>query len=170
MSFKRPSVSKKELQERLEQSNVLIPRITAAIECAQRAHKNQKRDNGNPYLEEHIYPIAFAVVDRYKNDPDLENILILGILHDVLEDDPNASPTDIEQRFGQEMLAHLLLLTKKPEENIGALSEAEKMSINARILQKLENAPRSVQIVKLEDRLNNFSCIEKVDTEKSFLW
>ncbi len=64
------------------------------------------------------------------------------------------------------MATNVSLLTKKPEENVAEIPENKKTRINAKILKKLEYAPRSAQIVKLEDRLNNLSSFEKANTPK----
>jgi (p)ppGpp synthase/HD superfamily hydrolase len=166
MAFKPPFVSKETLLEKLASLDLLTDKIKEALKYADAAHKNQKRDQGNAYLEEHIYPIAMGIIERYQNDPDLENIVILGILHDVLEDDPNVVHQDIEDDFGKDMLADLLLVTKKPQENTSKLSQEEKRAVNVSMLNNLKSASRKAQIVKLEDRLNNLSSFEKADTPK----
>ncbi len=166
MPFKPPYASKENFLAQLEQAGLLAPRMQTALEYARRAHKDQKRDQGNPYLEEHIYPIGSGILKRHAADPELENMVILGVLHDVVEDDPNVLLPDIERDFGRVMLDKLLLVTKKPNENTDLLSEEEKRVVNARMLQNLEHASRLAQIVKLEDRLNNLASIERADTPK----
>lgn len=166
MPFQAPYLTKDELSKELQRNGLLTKHVEKALEYAERAHKNQKRDLGKPYLEEHIYPIAASILKHDDNDPAMEDVLILGILHDTIEDSLGITPGGIEQEFGKDMLVNLLLLTKKQEDNLPSLSEGQKMSINKMMLEKIEHAPRSVQIVKLEDRLNNLSSFEKPDTPK----
>ena len=166
MSFKPPCVSRDELENQLQQSHILSQQIQLALQYAERAHKDQKRDQGNPYLEEHIYPIAVGIANRHQGDPDLENMVTLGILHDVLEDDPNVLPQDIERDFGKDMVADLFLVTKRPEDNTSKLSQEETRAINANMLLKLERGSRRARIVKMEDRLNNLSSFESADRPK----
>lgn len=166
MSFQPPHADEKELVDALKQAGFFTTNVQKALSYAKRAHQNQKRDFGTPYLEEHIYPIALNILNHNGNHLALEDVLVLGILHDVVEDNPHVSLMDIEKDFGRNMATAVSLLTKKPEENLAEISEAQKTHLNAKILKSLEYAPQPAQIVKLEDRLNNLSSFEKANTPK----
>lgn len=160
-TFQPPYITKDELIGSLDAIGLYTPRVERALEYAERAHKEQKRDFGFPYLEEHIYPITASILQRYANDPELEEIVITGLLHDVLEDDPNASAEEMKKDFGELTLANVQLVTKKPEENLSTIPNEQKIEINVKMLKALEHAPRVAQIIKLEDRLNNLASFEK---------
>jgi len=166
MEYHYPFTSESTLREKLGKANLLTSRVEAALELAKKAHRFQKRDQGNNYLEEHIYTIAAEVLGRYTNDPELEDILILGILHDVLEDDPSATSEDIEKYFGRAMRENLGLLTKKPEDNTNELSQEKKRAITVKVVDQLRGRSRLAQIIRLEDRLNNLRSIKEANKPK----
>lgn len=140
------------------------PVINSALEIAQSAHKNQLRDNGSSYLEEHIYPIAISVLNRYKDDKEVITLISSAILHDVLEDS-DYKESNIRERVGDKITDIVKNLTKSQEENASGLSEDIKMKMNGIYLDKVINSNRETIIIKLEDRLQNLSCI----TDKTHL-
>lgn len=134
------------------------PVIQSALEIAESSHKDQLRDNGNSYLEEHIYPIAISVLNRYKDDSKLDVLLCSALLHDVLEDS-DYKESDMRKRVGDEITNIVKNLTKSKEENASGLSEDIKMKMNGVYLKRVTNSNRETIIIKLEDRLQNLSCI-----------
>jgi len=145
----------KKLKQISQDSNTLI---ISALEIAQTAHKDQLRDNGTSYLEEHIYPIAISVLNRYKDDSKLDVLLCSALLHDVLEDS-DYKESDMKKRVGDEITNIVKNLTKSEEENASGLSEDIKMKMNGVYLKRVTNSNRETIIIKLEDRLQNLSCI-----------
>ena len=71
--------------------------IQLAFEFAQKAHADQKRKNGEPYIQ-HSLHTAF-VLTQIKAD--LETV-VAGLLHDIPEDTEYAL-SDIEKNFGKEV-------------------------------------------------------------------
>lgn len=140
------------------------PVINSALEIAQSAHKNQLRDNGSSYLEEHIYPIAISVLNRYKDDKEVVTLISSAIIHDVLEDS-DYKESNMRERVGDKITDIVKNLTKSQEENASGLSEDIKMKMNGIYLDKVINSNRETIIIKLEDRLQNLSCI----TDKTHL-
>lgn len=152
-------LKQEELLKKLKQiSQDSNPLIISALEIAQTAHKGQLRDNGSSYLEEHIYPIALSVLNRYKDDSKLDVLLCSGLLHDVLEDS-DYKESDMRKRVGDEITDIVKNLTKSEEENASGLSEDIKMKMNGVYLKRVTNSNRETIIIKLEDRLQNLSCI-----------
>lgn len=82
-----------EIIEHLSQSDAHLCR--KALEFAQKAHEEQMRKTGDPYI---THPIAVAEKswDLYE---DLE-LLIACLLHDTVEDSENVSMADIYDQFG----------------------------------------------------------------------
>jgi len=138
--------------------------IKSALDIAQTWHKDQLRDNDSSYLEEHIYPIAISVLNRYKNDEQVVTLVSSAILHDVLEDS-DYKESDMRERVGDEITDIVKNLTKSKDENASGLPEDIKMKMNGIYLERVINSNRETIIIKLEDRLQNLSCI----TEKSHL-
>ncbi len=91
MLFQPPHADEKELVDALKHAGFFTTNVQMALSYAKRAHQNQKRDFGAPYLEEHIYPIVLNILNHNENDPALEDVLTLGILHDVFYTSPQNS-------------------------------------------------------------------------------
>ena len=68
--------------------------IRAAYEYAERAHADQKRKSGEPYI---IHPLAVAQIVAQELKLDSESIEA-ALLHDVIEDTP-ASHEEISKLF-----------------------------------------------------------------------
>lgn len=77
--------------------NVDIDLITKAYNFAFDAHKDQKRESGEPYI---IHPICVAeiLVDSGMDT----NTIIAGLLHDVIEDTPYTYD-DVKNLFNEEV-------------------------------------------------------------------
>lgn len=132
--------------------------IEKAIELAIRAHQNQKRDSGTPYLEEHIWSMGVRIIEKYKNNSQLKELLICGLLHDSVEDSKTVSIEQIKAQFGEEIAVAIQFLTKDDRENSESLTENEKYEINKNYVFRLSEN-RLASIIKIEDRLSNLSCI-----------
>ncbi|MCW3476152.1 RelA/SpoT family protein [Limobrevibacterium gyesilva] len=128
--------------------------IRAAYELAAEAHREQKRDNGDPYI---THPLAVAdILAGYRLD---EASLATALLHDVIED-TGVSRAALEKKFGAEVANLVDGVTKltrlelqsdrtKQAENFGKLVLA--MSKDIRVL-----------LVKLADRLHNMRTLHYV--------
>ncbi len=132
-------------------------KILNLIKLAKKAHLNQKRDNGNSYLEEHIFPCAISIIERYKEQENIVQLLAGILLHDVLEDS-TVTEKEIEERVGREITDIVKILTKTQEGREG-MNQEEKIELNTRYLEKIKRSRKEAIIIKLEDRLQNISCI-----------
>jgi (p)ppGpp synthase/HD superfamily hydrolase len=45
----------------------ITPILKRAFAQAKQSHENQLRDTGEPYLNQHIYPVMLTVVDYFTN-------------------------------------------------------------------------------------------------------
>lgn len=132
--------------------------IEKAIELAVRAHQDQKRDSGTPYLEEHIWSMSVKIIEKYQGSPQLKELLICGLLHDSVEDSKEVSIEQIKTQFGEEIAIAIQFLTKDDRENNESLTENEKYEINKKYVIRLSEN-RLASIIKIEVRLSNLSCI-----------
>ena len=132
--------------------------IKSALEIAQKGHKDQLRDNGGSYLEQHIYPIALSIINRYKDSDNLVTLVSCALLHDVLED-TDIPESEMRKTMGDEITDIVKILTKSPEENAENQSQSIKMNMNEVYLNRVINSTQESIILKLEDRLQNLSCI-----------
>jgi len=92
----QPVMNKEELLSKLESKNpdADIALVGKAYDFAEKAHKDQKRKSGEPYI---IHPVATAntLIEMEMDDA----TIAAGLLHDVPEDTPTTL-IDIRKEFG----------------------------------------------------------------------
>ena len=133
---------------------VKLETLTKAYSFAVNAHKNQKRDSGDPYL---IHPVAVADI---LSDLKLDSATIAtGLLHDTIED-TKATYTTVEKEFGKEVADLVEGVTKisKLEDKVTQNSKAE----NFRKLILATSKDIRVLLVKVADRLHNMRTLNHV--------
>ena len=132
--------------------------LTKAYNFALNAHKNQKRDEGVPYI---IHPIAVAnILTELKLD---SATITTGLLHDTIED-TKVTYDSVRTEFGQEVADLVEGVTK-----ISALEEKAAENSKAENFRKLILATSKdirVLLVKLADRLHNMRTIQFVKEEE----
>jgi RelA/SpoT family (p)ppGpp synthetase len=134
-----------------------LDKLNKAYNFAINAHKNQKRDSGDPYS---IHPIAVANI---LTDLKLDSATIAtGLLHDTIED-THATYETIKGEFGEEVADLVDGVTKiSVFENTAANnSKAE----NFRKLILATSKDIRVLLVKIADRLHNMRTIEGIERE-----
>lgn len=129
-----------------------IPMVKRAYECANKLHKGQKRQSGEPYI---IHPlnVSYILAEMHADS----DTLCAGLLHDTLED------TDITKEE----------LTKKFNENVANLvdgvTKISKMNFSSKQAQNLANTRKIITsikedvriiIIKLADRLHNMRTLQ----------
>lgn len=153
-----PYVSEIEIVSLLKKRNLFTNNIDRAITLANQAHRGQFRDSGKPYINEHVFPIIVQILSRdLRGDIDLERLLLDGILHDVIEDS-DISPVEIRSQFGKSVEEDVKALSKTTEENSVTTQEASKQS-NISHVARLMRSSEYAKVIKLEDRIQNLSCI-----------
>ena len=134
--------------------------LTKAYKFALDAHKNQKRDEGVPYI---IHPVAVA---KILTDLKLDSATIItGLLHDTIED-TMATYESVKKEFGEEVANLVDGVTKISalETKASTVSKAE----NFRKLILATSKDIRVLLVKLADRLHNMRTIQFVkDNDKT---
>ena len=128
--------------------------LTKAYNFALEAHKNQKRDEGSPYIS---HPVAVAnILTELKLD---SATITTGLLHDTVED-TGATYDLVKKEFGKEVADLVDGVTK-----ISALEERAVESSKAENFRKLILATSKdirVLLVKLADRLHNMRTLDAV--------
>ncbi len=131
--------------------------LTKAYNFALNAHKNQKRDEGIPYIS---HPVAVAnILTELKLD---SATITTGLLHDTVED-TKATYDSVKKEFGKEVADLVDGVTK-----ISALEEKAVENSKAENFRKLILATSKdirVLLVKLADRLHNMRTIHYVKDE-----
>ena len=128
--------------------------LTKAYTFALSAHKNQKRDSGDPYL---IHPVAVADI---LSDLKLDSATIAtGLLHDTIED-TKATYKTVKKEFGKEVADLVDGVTKisQLENKATQTSKAE----NFRKLILATSKDIRVLLVKIADRLHNMRTLSSI--------
>jgi len=129
-------------------------KLNKAYDFAVKAHKNQKRDSGDPYSN---HPIAVAnILTELKLD---SATIATGLLHDTIED-THATYETIKNEFGQEVADLVDGVTKISvfENQATSISKAE----NFRKLILATSKDIRVLLVKIADRLHNMRTIDAI--------
>jgi len=129
-------------------------KLSKAYNFAIKAHKDQKRDSGDPYSN---HPIAVAnILTELKLD---SATITTGLLHDTIED-THATYETIKNEFGQEVADLVDGVTK-----ISAFENKATSTLKAENFRKLILATSKdirVLLVKLADRLHNMRTIDAI--------
>ena len=129
--------------------------LSKAYDFAVRAHADQKRHSGDPYV---IHPVAVAdILTELKLD---SATIATGLLHDTIED-THATYNTIVKEFGTEVADLVDGVTK-----ISVLENQANTSTKAENFRKLILATSKdirVLLVKLADRLHNMRTINAID-------
>ena len=142
-----------------ERTEAEMDMVTRAYELAKKAHKDQKRKSGEPYL---IHPVCVGII-LAQIQMDTEAI-VGGILHDVIED-TEYSEEDISNMFSPRIAILVDGVTKLTQLNYSA----DKLDVQAENLRKMFLAMAKdirVIIIKLAYRLHNMRTLQFMKPEK----
>ena len=130
-----------------------IELIKNAYDFAEKAHGEEKRKSGEPYI---VHPRAIAkTLAELGMDRDT---IIAGILHDTIEDTP-VKLEEIEAKYGSDVAAMVEGVTKLSKLKYrGVERHVESMR---RLLVATANDVRVI-IIKLADRLHNMETLQYV--------
>jgi GTP diphosphokinase / guanosine-3',5'-bis(diphosphate) 3'-diphosphatase len=132
--------------------------IRTAFETAIRAHRDQCRKSGEPYI---LHPIAVAhILIDLKLDP---ACIAAGLLHDVVEDTP-ITLDQIRDGCGVEIASIVDGLTKLKAIE-GRTKEDAQIGTYRKMFIAMADDPRVV-LIKLADRLHNMRTLQHVPEEK----
>ena len=129
--------------------------VLKAYEYGARAHHDQRRRSGEPYI---AHPVAVAtILARLRLDSET---IVAALLHDVIEDTPTLR-VNLEQHFGREVAAIVDGVTKLTRLGEAGRSEAQTASFRKMMLAMVDDI--RVILVKLADRLHNMRTLDALD-------
>ena len=137
-----------------------ITLIEKAYLLAAKAHENQVRKSGEPYI---IHPLYVAII-LADLEMDKETIAA-GLLHDVIEDTV-MTEDEIKERFGEDVALLVDGVTKLEQLNFTSESgdkAEDRLEIQAENLRKMFLAMAKdirVILIKLADRLHNMRTLK----------
>jgi len=133
----------------------LTPKIQKAINAAAVLHYEQKRkSDGKPYVL-HPYSVAFILAD-YTDD---EDIIVAGLLHDVLEDVEGYSFDDMKKDFC-ERIAQIVEGVSEEKNPNGNSDKRESWNIRKKgYIEKLKEDGFESMMVCAADKIHNLNSI-----------
>lgn len=131
--------------------------LQLAYDFAEKAHKGQKRMNGDSYIQ-HSLHTAFLLA-RMKTDL---TTIIAGLLHDVPED-TEVKLEEIEKNFGSEVAGLVHGITKLGKIKYRGV-ERYRENLRKMFLAMAEDL--RVILIKFCDRLHNLRTLDALSEEK----
>ena len=152
-----------ELEQRIRDAglNVDWERVRSAFEFAARAHAEQKRKDGSPYVT-HVAAAACIVASMGLD----EDSIVAALLHDTIED-TFVTHEDIARQFGAEVADIVEGVTKLTRVNYPSREE-EQMENMRKMLMAMSKDIRVI-LIKLADRLHNMLTMDYQTPEKQRL-
>ena len=143
------------IKERLPLSD--IPRVQAAYEMAAKAHAQQVRKSGIPYITHPVAVARIALVELGLGT----NSIIAALLHDVVED-TDLTIEDISKSFGEDVAFLVGVLTKKDDGNYKVSKQIDNFK---QMLDSIQYDIRAL-LIKLSDRMHNMRTLGSMRTDK----
>ncbi|MGE4483856.1 MAG: bifunctional (p)ppGpp synthetase/guanosine-3',5'-bis(diphosphate) 3'-pyrophosphohydrolase [Oscillospiraceae bacterium] len=147
-------------EETIQKNNPAVDmmRIRAAFEYARKAHGDQKRKDGTPFV---LHPLAAAeILAEMGLD---EDSIISAILHDCIED-TGATHEDVVKNFGTRV-ADIVEGVTKLTRVVYTSKEEEQMENLRKMLMAMAKDIRVI-LIKIADRLHNMRTMEYQSEEK----
>ncbi|HET6459882.1 MAG TPA: HD domain-containing protein [Syntrophales bacterium] len=146
----------------------LTERLRKAINTASRLHLGQVRkgEGDLPYIS-HPFSVAW-LLRGYTAD---EDIIIAGLLHDVLEHVPGYYYEDLKNDFGATVADIVRDLSEDKDPNIESDDKATWEERKRKYLKNLEHHGRSALMVCAADKIHNLqTMIDAYDEQGESLW
>ena len=135
-----------------------VEKVKQAYQFSAKAHEGQRRVSGEPYIH---HPLEVArTLGEMRMD---HQTLMAAILHDVIEDTPNAKD-EIGKKFGKSITALVDGVSKLTHISFQSYAEAQAHNFR-KMLMAMSNDIRVI-LVKLADRLHNMRTLDALKPEK----
>ncbi len=139
-------------------ANIDIELIKRAYQFAEKAHGEQKRSSGTPYIE-HCIEVAFTLAELHMDSA----TIAAGMVHDVVED-THYTLEDIISEFGDEVADLVDGVTKIGAVHFNSIEEQQVEYFRKMLLSMAKDI--RVILIKIADRLHNMRTLEFLPPEK----
>ena len=131
-------------------------KIRKAMKYCEKKHKLQFRKLGDAPYSTHLFGVA-AVLGQYTIDRD---VIIAGLLHDLLEDVKGVTAEDIRKRFGARV-ANIVKEVSEVKDPSKPSGKEDWLPRKKGYLEHLEVASREALLVSAADKIDNLNAIIK---------
>lgn len=145
----------------------LTPKIQKAINVAAIKHFKQNRKGSNiPYI---VHPFSVAwILSQYTDD---EDIIVAGLMHDVLEDVKNYSFDDLNKDFGERVAKIVKEVSEDKDPNVEEDAEETWDHRKNKYLEELKNESNDAMMITAADKIHNlFSLIQSHKEQGEDMW
>ncbi len=135
-----------------------VRRVSRAYEFAERGHRGQFRQSGDPYIS-HPIAVALILADLHMD----HESLMAALLHDIIED-TDTTKGQISRRFGKTVSTLVDGVSKLTEIEFSSRAEQDAENFQKMTLAMARDI--RVVVVKLADRLHNMRTVGVFKPEK----
>jgi len=131
---------------------MFTPTIQKAINTASRLHAGQVRKGSGdlPYIS-HPFSVAW-ILSQYTDD---EDVIVAGLLHDILEDVKDYRYNDMARDFGERVTKIVQEVSEDKDPNIESDEKATWKERKSKYLQGLEHDSVEALMVCAADKIHN---------------
>ncbi len=147
---------------------MFTPTIQKAINIASRLHAGQIRKGSGdlPYIS-HPFSVAW-ILSEYTDD---EDVIVAGLLHDILEDVKNYRFDDMVRDFGERVAQIVKGVSEDKDPNIVSDEKATWKERKSKYLQGLEHDSTEALMVCAADKIHNLqSMIDDYEVQGDSFW
>ena len=145
----------------------LSPKIQKAINTACSLHLGQERKvDGLPFI---VHPFSVSLI--LLNYTNSEEIIIAGLLHDVLEDAKIYSFHDLIKDFGDNIAKIVREVSEDKDSHIQEDKKATWKARKTKYITNLKNAGQGALMVSCADKIHNLTALmDAYSREKEMVW
>lgn len=145
----------------------LTQRIQTAMNFAADKHRNQlRKGDGLPYIV-HPFSVAWLLADAGAE----EDVVIAGLLHDILEDVKGYSFEEMKQQFGERVAVIVRDVSEDKDPNVDTDEKATWQQRKEKYLTHLRGASDDALLVSLADKIHNLQSMKRAyEVRGEALW